>query len=172
MLTIRILVGAALAVLGRKLFWFFVAAVGFILAFSLASHLLDENSSWLVWLVAVAAGLLGALLATFVQKLAIGLAGFLGGVLFAFSLLDVLSLDLGGWAWLVYLIAGVLGTALISMVFDWALIIISSLSGAILIAQGLDLARAPALAVFGAVFIVGLVVQFAWLRADRQRGFG
>jgi hypothetical protein len=169
MLTLRIFIGAALATLGRKIFWFFVAAVGFALAFSLASRLLDESRGWVVWLVAIGAGMLGALLAVFVQRLAIGLAGFLGGVLFAVGLLQVLNLDLGGWAWLIYLIAGVLGTVLISVVFDGALILLSSLSGAILIAQGLELDRAQALLVFGLVFLVGLIVQAAWLRADRRR---
>ncbi|MFN2275241.1 MAG: hypothetical protein ACK2TX_10385, partial [Anaerolineales bacterium] len=54
-------------------------------------------------------------------------------------------------------------------VFEWALILLSSLSGAILIAQGLELDRAQALLVFGLVFLVGLIVQAAWLRADRRR---
>jgi hypothetical protein len=172
MLTIRIIVGAALAALGRKLFWFFVAAVGFVLAFSLASRLLNEDAGWLVWLIAIAAGLVGALLATSVQRLAIGLAGFLGGVLFALSLFEVLNIDAGGWVWLIYLASGILGAALISAVFDWALIILSSLTGAALIAQGLDLARGQALLVFGLAFLVGLIVQAGWLQADRRRSAG
>jgi hypothetical protein len=169
MAAINFLIGATLAILGRKLFWFFVAAVGFVLAFSLASRLLDAKTGWLVWLIAIGAGLLGALLATFVQRLAIGLAGFLGGVLFALGLIELLSLDAGGWAWLIYLIAGILGAALISAIFDWALVVISSLSGAVLIAQGLDLARTQALIVFVVASLVGLIIQSVWLRADRRK---
>lgn len=169
MLTTRVLIGAALAILGRKLFWFFVAAVGFALAFSLASRLLDDRTGWLVWLIAIGAGLLGALLATFVQRLAIGLAGFLGGALFALGLIELMKLDVGGWAWLIYLIAGVLGAALISALFDWALVILSSLSGAVLIAQGLDLSQSQALLVFAAALTVGIIIQASWLLADRRK---
>jgi len=172
MLTIRVLIGAALATLGRKLFWFFVAGVGFFLAFSLASRLVPEDTGWLVWLIALGAGLIGALLAVFVQRLAIGLAGFLGGVLFALGLIELFNLQLGGWAWLAYLAAGILGAILISAVFDWALILLSSLSGAVLVAQGLNLAEAQSLLVFALVFVVGLVLQAGWLRADRRRGAG
>jgi hypothetical protein len=172
MLTIRLLIGAALVTLGRKLFWFFVAAVGFVLAFSLASRVIAESDSWLVWLIAIGAGLLGALLAVFIQRLAIGLAGFLGGLLFALGLVELFNLQLGGWTWLVYLVAGIIGAALISAFFDWALVLLSSLSGAVLIAQSLDLAEAQSLLVFGLVFVVGFILQAGWLRADRRRESG
>ena len=172
MLTLRVLIGAALTMLGRKLFWFFVAAVGFSLAFSLAARVVAESAGWLVWLIAIVAGLLGALLAVFVQRLAVGLAGFLAGVMFALGLVELLNLQLGGWTWMAYLVAGILGAVVISAAFDWALILLSSLIGSVLIAQGLDLAEAQSLLVFGLVFIVGLIIQAGWLRADRRRGTG
>ena len=43
------------------------------------SDLLHVQPEWLALVIAMAAGVLGALVATFVQKLAIGLAGFLAG---------------------------------------------------------------------------------------------
>src|SRR3954452_9789134 len=68
-------IGAALLVAGRKLFWLFVGAIGFFTAMRLATEVFGgEHSDW-VLIGSIVAGLLGAVLAIFVQKVAVGLAG-------------------------------------------------------------------------------------------------
>jgi len=76
---LRVLVGAFLLGFGRSLYWLFVGGVGFLAANTLASRLLEGSPRMLVLAIAVAAGLLGALLAILLQKFAVGLAGFLAG---------------------------------------------------------------------------------------------
>jgi hypothetical protein len=78
MLVARSIVGAALLVFGRKLFWLFVAGIGFIAGLNVATSYLKGSPQWLILLLALVAGLIGALLAVFAQSIAIGIAGFPG----------------------------------------------------------------------------------------------
>src|SRR3954454_15552467 len=72
---IAIGVGAALLLAGRKLFWFFVAAVGFVAAMEFATRYFGCEPRDTVLLASLVAGIIGAVLAVFVQKLAVSLAG-------------------------------------------------------------------------------------------------
>ena len=76
---ITILVGLALLLMGRQLFWVFVAAAGFILGSSLASQFLIGQSTLVILAVGLAAGLVGVVVTVFAQNLAIGIAGFVMG---------------------------------------------------------------------------------------------
>src|ERR1041385_9171955 len=78
---ISVLVGLALLLFGRRLFWLFVAALGFAIGLQLAPYLSQNPPLWLSLLLSLGLGLLGALLAVVLQKLAIAIAGFLGGAL-------------------------------------------------------------------------------------------
>ena len=62
--------------LGRKLFWLFVAAVGFVVGMEAATTLYPHQPDWSL-IVGLILGLIGAVAAIFVQKAAIGIAGFL-----------------------------------------------------------------------------------------------
>src|SRR5215475_7125002 len=81
--TIGLLVGAAILLLGRKLFWLFVAAVGFALGAEIAPRIIHQPAPFVTLLIAVGLGFLGALLAVLLQKFAIGVSGFLAGGWFA-----------------------------------------------------------------------------------------
>src|ERR1041385_6355086 len=76
---ISVLVGLALLLFGRRLFWLFVAALGFAIGLQLAPYLSQNPPLWLSLLLSLGLGLLGALLAVVLQKLAIAIAGFLVG---------------------------------------------------------------------------------------------
>ena len=158
---VRLAVGALLLVLGRKLFWLFVAAVGFAAGWTVASDLLHLQPDWLALVVAIAAGLLGAVLATFVQKIAVGLAGFLAGAFLASGLATMLSLPSAPWAWIAFVVGGILGALLLSVAFEWALVGLSALAGAMLIANALDLSSTLHLLVLLGLFVVGVVIQTA-----------
>jgi hypothetical protein len=86
MLIGRILAGALLLVLGRKLFWLFVAVVGFATGLMLATRFFQTQPEWLQLLIGIGFGLVGALLAYFFQEIAIAVAGFLAGGYIALSL--------------------------------------------------------------------------------------
>ena len=88
---INIAGGALLLTLGRKIFWFFVAAAGFYAGLELSTRYLNIKPEWVALLIALAVGLMGALLAYFFQKLVIGAAGFLAGAFIASRLLSHLG---------------------------------------------------------------------------------
>ncbi len=158
---IRLLAGGALLILGRKLFWLFVAVVGFAAGWAVATDLLSVQPEWLALVMAVVVGVVGALVAQFVQRMAVGLAGFLAGAFLALSLVRLLTLEAAGWGWLALLLGGIVGAVLLGAAFEWALIGLSSLAGATLIAGALDLSAAGHLLAVIGLFVVGVIVQSA-----------
>jgi hypothetical protein len=73
-----LLAGIALLLAGRRLFWLFVGVVGFFAGLRFALQVLGPRAD-LRWIVALAAGLLGIVLAIALQRLAVALAGFFVG---------------------------------------------------------------------------------------------
>ena len=83
---VTLIVGLAVLLLGRRLFWLFVGAAGFAVGLHVAPAVLN-GPEWLMVVVALVLGILGAVLAIFFQWLAIGLAGIVVAAL-ALWLLD------------------------------------------------------------------------------------
>src|SRR6266496_5012011 len=73
------LIGVVILFFGRKLFWLCVAAVGFAVGVEIAPHVVHEPSPLMALIIALVLGLIGALLALFLQKIAIAVLGFLAG---------------------------------------------------------------------------------------------
>ena len=88
---LEIVLGGVLLVLGRKLFWLFVAGVGFAVGMFVTPLLLPDAPQGVTLAVAVALAVLGAVLAITLQKIAIGLVGFIAGGLIALWLLRALG---------------------------------------------------------------------------------
>ncbi len=158
-LIIQIVLGLSLIFLGRRLFWLFVAAMGFVSGIETAEILFPGQARWLLLLFALLVGAVGALLAVFLQKLAVGIAGFLAGGFLMLRVLIFFGWDQESYAWLLLLLGAILGVVLVIVLFEWALIFLSSLVGATLAVQALHLGP-PLSALFIAVlFIVGIVAQ-------------
>ncbi len=169
MAVINVVGGALLLTLGRKIFWLFVAASGFYAGLELASRYLNVGPEWVALLIAVAVGLLGALLAYFFQKLVIGAAGFLAGVFIASRLVSQLGPQVKNWDWLIILAGGIIGIVLMVAIFEWALIILSSLAGSLLVVEGLKLAGLIGMVAGVILFAIGLVFQFGLNRQGDSR---
>ncbi len=133
------LIGIVVLFFGRKLFWLCVAAVGFLAGVELAPHLVNEPSPLLLLTVAIVLGLIGALLALFLQKIAIAVVGFLAGGKLAGAIAAAFFVHHAEYSTIVFVAGGILGAILILVVFDWALIVVSSLIGAHLIQSAIVL---------------------------------
>jgi hypothetical protein len=166
---VNIVGGAALLAFGRKIFWLFVAATGFFAGLELATRFLHLKPDWLAYGIALAVGLLGALLAYFFQKLAVGAAGFFAGAYLASRLASQLAAQVNIPSWLIILIGGIIGIILMYIIFEWALIILSSLAGAILVVEGLKLAALVGTIVGVVLFVAGLIFQTSLNRRNRSR---
>jgi hypothetical protein len=165
---LQIVFGAVLLTLGRKLFWLFVAGVGFAVGMYITPLLLPDGPQGVTLAVAVALAVLGAVLAVTLQKIAIGLVGFIAGGLIALWLLRLLALDLGAMQWLVFIGGGILGALLLATLFDWGLILLSSLVGTNLLVSGVSgligLPENLLPIIFLVVFGLGVLIQARLLK--------
>jgi hypothetical protein len=162
MIILAIAVGLALAFFGRQLFWLFVGGIGFAAGMSFASGVVEGQSDWVTLLIAIAAGIVGALLAIFLQRFAIGLGGFVAG---GYATLNLLSRSgEGQWGWIAFILGGILGALLVIFLFDWALIFLSSVTGALLVADSLKLEPQTAWITFLGLTVAGIAVQATQMR--------
>lgn len=162
----NVIVGSALLVAGRKLFWLFIGALGFITGIQVTASIW-QGPDWLLLVIGVVVGIIFAVLATFLQALAIGVAGFLAGGYVFTILTGMLGVDLSIPAWIIYIIGGIIGVALVSFLFDWAIITLSSLAGASLITSAI-FSQSNTQLVFMVIFFVGVIVQGALMRNEKH----
>jgi hypothetical protein len=161
---VGLLIGIVILFFGRKLFWLCVAAVGFAVGVEIAPQLVNEPSSLLALLVAVFCGVLGALLALFLQKIAIAVLGFLAGGKLASAIAAAFFIHSAQYYTIIFLVGGIIGAILLLAVFDWALIVVSSLIGAHLIQSAIVLPPTGSTLVFVGLAVLGILVQAASFR--------
>jgi hypothetical protein len=162
----HIILGLVLLVFGRRLFWLFVAIAGFLVAMEFAGVILGDQPQWVLVVVAGAAGLLGALLAVFAERIAFSLAGFFAGSYLAMIVAQSLSGNGNSIVW--FSVGGVIGAMFAALVMDWAIIILSCLVGAGAILQSVDLGQTMSFIVFVVLVGGGVVVQSKMM--SRSRG--
>jgi Domain of unknown function (DUF4203) len=161
------LIGVVILLFGRKLFWLCVAAVGFAAGVEIAPRLVNEPSPLLALTVALVLGLIGALLALFLQKIAIAVLGFLAGGKLAGAIAAAFLVQYAQYSTIIFLVGGVIGAILLLVLFDWALIVVSSLIGAHLIQSTIVLPASGSTIVFVGLTIIGILVQAASLRRSQ-----
>ena len=156
---ISVCIGIAVLLFGRRLFWLLVAAVGFAAGVELAPWLVHEPSSILVITAALVLGFIGALLALFLQKIAVAVVGFVAGGRLAVAIITAFVVQHQTTFALTFLIGGIVGALVFLLLFDWALIVLSSLVGAYMITGAITLPQTGATIVFIVLTIIGIVVQ-------------
>jgi len=161
------LIGIVILLFGRKLFWLCVAAVGFAAGVEIAPHLVNEPSPLLALTIALVLGLIGALLALFLQKVAVAVLGFLAGGKLAGAIAAAFFVHYAQYSTIIFLVGGVVGAILLLAVFDWALIVVSSFIGAHLIQSAIVLPASGSTIVFIGLAVLGILVQAASLRGSR-----
>src|ERR1043166_7025285 len=158
------LIGVVILLFGRKLFWLCVAAVGFAAGVEIAPHLVHEPSTLLALTVALVLGLIGALLALFLQKIAIAVLGFLAGGKLATAIAAAFFVQYAQYSTIIFVIGGIIGAILLLALFGWALIVVSSFIGAYLIQSAIVLPPTGSTLVFIGLAMVGIFVQAASFR--------
>src|SRR5262249_16805065 len=161
---LSVLIGAIILFFGRKLFWLCVAAVGFAAGVELAPHLVHEPSTVLQLSVALVFGFIGALLALFLQKVAIAVAGFLAGGKLAMALVAAFFVHGPNYPGVTFIVGGMIGAILLLSLFDWTLIVLSAVVGAYLIGHTIVLPPTGGTLVFVGLALIGIIVQGAAFR--------
>ena len=165
---INMILGGTLLVAGRRLFWLFVGAAGFVTGVQLTTRYW-HGPEGLALIVGLVIGVIFALLAISLQTIAIGIAGFLAGGYVLSGLAGMLGMDRHALVWIIFVVGGIVGVILVRYLFDWAIITLSSLGGASLLLEALFPARATGGLIFPILFIIGVVIQGSVLRSDRQQ---
>jgi Domain of unknown function (DUF4203) len=161
---VGVIIGVVILFFGRKLFWLCVAAVGFAVGVEIAPLLFNESSSLLALVIALVFGVLGALLALFLQKVAIAVLGFLAGGKLATAIAAAFFLQYAHYSTIIFVAGGIIGAILLLAVFGWALIVVSSFIGAYLIESAIVLPPTGSTLVFIGLAILGMLVQAASFR--------
>jgi hypothetical protein len=161
-----IVLGLIMLIFGRKLFWLFVAIVGFLVGMEFIDLLLVDQSIWVKLLGGLGAGLLGALLAIFVQRVAFVLAGFFAGAYFALLLAH--PLGIAGSSLILAVAGGVVGAIVAALLMDWAIIALSCLAGAAAIVSRLGLRDVNMAIVFLVLVIIGILVQAKLMEQSKE----
>jgi hypothetical protein len=169
MIWIHILIALVLLFAGRRLFWLFVACVGFASGYHYVQQIWAIHSPALVLVLSIAVGALGAIIAIFFQKAAIVVGGFAAGGYIGLSLFDQFAGLPAQMVWLPYIIGGIIGAIFLFFVFDWALIFLSTLTGATLIVQMAAFNPWVEIALFLALVIAGMVFQAKTMTGDGER---
>jgi len=151
--------GVLLLFFGRKALWMFVAVVGFLAGMRFAPQVLPGQSQSVLLTVSIIAGLLGALLAVLLQKLAVGLAGMVAGGYIMYYLLQSNLVNAGQYQWMLILAGALIGALLAGSLFDWAMLFLTSACGAVLIVEGLNLDASYSFFMIIGLLLLGLIVQ-------------
>jgi len=151
--------GGLLLLLGRKLFWLFVAVAGFLIGTTFAPQLLPDQPQSVILTISLIAGLLGALLTAILRKIAVALAGFVAGGYIVYYLLQTVAQNPGRMQWLAILAGALIGAVLAGSMFDWALILITAASGSVLVSKGLNLSMPISAFVLLGLFVFSVVAQ-------------
>ena len=168
MVITNVLVGLALLILGKKLFWLFVGAIGFIGASDMAARYFSGLPVWQILIITVAAGLIGVLLAIFFQKVTILLVGFYTGGYLVVSLFNTLNMaPPSALPWAPFVIGGLLGAILLYLFFDWTLIVLSSFAGAAFISQTIQISAIPSTILLATLFLAGIIIQGSMLKKGK-----
>ena len=160
--------GLLLLVFGRKVFWLCVAVLGFFFGMTWAEALLSDQPTWVMFLSALGAGLLGGLLAMLAQRVAFAAAGFYAGAYLALG--AAAALGFGGHRILWVVAGGVIGAVLATRILDWALIALTSLVGASAIVTAGGMGPTTTALSFLGLTVIGMVVQARLMRPRPTTG--
>jgi hypothetical protein len=165
---LTIVLGLLIILFGRKLFWLFVGFTGFFVGFDLVQQIWGEDPGSTAIIVAFVIGILGAVAAVFAQRLAITVAGFIGGGYLTFQLLGALGITSGQVTLIGTFVGAIVGTVIVGGLVDYALIVFSSVVGALAIFHEITLAPPLNLILGIALAMLGIIVQTSQLQHDED----
>jgi hypothetical protein len=154
---IRALLGLLVLFLGRKLYWLMVGVGGLLAGMEFATTLLANSSPVVRVIVAIAAGLIGVLVAIIAQRVAFALLGFFGVGFIALTLTPAASSDAVHLTW--FVLAGLAGAIIAALLMDWAIIVLTALAGAAAIVTSFAMTPLIQTIVFVILAVVGIAIQ-------------
>jgi len=152
-----IILGIAVLFFGRKLFWLYVATLGFLVGVELIKIVSPHEPTWVLLIGGLAAGIIGSVLAVFFQRVAFALAGFFAGAYLGTLLIH--TAGMGGNGIMGFIVGGLIGAIAALLLMNWAIIVFSSFVGAGAIVTQIPLGQSALALSFVALVIAGIIVQ-------------
>lgn len=161
---VRILLGALVLLLGRRLFWLAVGVLGFLFGFDWVPYRLTEWPEWAAWLAAVGFGALCALGSVFLQRVFFGVGGFLAGGYLTVRVLTALGVQGAPTPGMFFILGGVAGAVLAVVAVDWVLAALTALVGAAIVTEAIGAGPLGSILALVGLAALGTAVQTATLR--------
>ena len=118
MLVLTVMIGFLVLIMGRQIFWVFIAGLGFTLGMIYGEQFYAGQPDWMLFLVSSIIAILGAVLAYTLQRLAGALAGFASGWYLTTLLMGYFRVDLDQFEEIVPIIVGIIFALLIMTFFS------------------------------------------------------
>lgn len=163
---LKLFLGAMLMIQGRKLYWLFVGGVGFFVTLLLLDPPYSGMSVQTARIFAVIVAFIGAVMAIFLQRLAVFVGGFLGGGYLLVLLVELFGARLGDLNFFLFLVGGVVGGLIVNSAFDGALIFFSALIGAGMVVQVINLSPLWRFVAIPLLAAVGMGLQALIMRDE------
>jgi hypothetical protein len=170
MVILTSLIGFAVLVMGRQIFWVFVAGLGFALGMIYGGQYYSGQPDWMILLISATIAILGALLAYSLQRLAAGLVGIITGWYLTNIILQYTQPQIGRLEAFAPIIIGIICGILIIAYFDISVIVLSSLAGSAIIVSGMNFANRYEMIVLVAMALLGMGVQTILFIQDDGKG--
>jgi hypothetical protein len=152
-----IISGLIFLLFGRKLFWFFVAILGFIAGMTIGESVFSGQPKWIILLISIGAGVIGVLITMLAQRVAFALAGFYAGSYLTFVLAQLYGVY--SPSTVLCIAGGIIGALLALLFMDWAIIMLSCLVGAGAVVGALDIGQTGGVIVFVVLMTTGVMTQ-------------
>ena len=165
MIIFNFILGVVLLISGRKLFWMFAAAAGFLAGLQFAPRFFN-GPLWTHYAIGAGVAVASAILAVALKKVSVLVAGFLMGGWVMVSLAEMVGYGQGPSYWAFFLVGGMAAAIFIGMLLNYALIWLSSLAGAALIVPLFPLTGIFRPLTFVGVLFVGVLIQSAMVDDD------
>jgi hypothetical protein len=170
MVILTTMVGFAVLVIGRQIFWIFVAGLGFALGIIYGAQYYINQTDWMILLISSIIAILGALLAYTLQRLAAGIAGIATGLYLTNLFIQYTRPQLGRFTEITPIIIGIACGLLIISFFDWSVIILSSLAGAAIIVSGMNFTNKIELIFLMTLALLGMTIQTIFFIQEDGKG--
>ena len=159
MVILTTMVGFAVLVIGRQIFWIFVAGLGFALGMIYGGQYYSGQPDWMILLISSLLAILGALLAYTLQRLAAGIVGIATGWYLTNMILQYTQFQIGRFEEVAPILVGILCGLLLISYFDIGVIVLSSFAGAAIIVSGMSFSNRIELIFLFSLAFIGVGIQ-------------
>jgi hypothetical protein len=155
----QVVAGLLVLLLGRRIFWLFVGLVGFFLGAQASTQIFPDMADGVLLLVALAVGLVGAVLAILLQRLAVTMAGAIAGGMLAVRIAPLAGLHTEAGVIAAFVAGALVAAVVLAVLFDPALIVISALIGGVMAAEAFPIDPSVEPFVLVVLVALGIAIQ-------------